>query len=93
MSKYQQDLKLLGHLFKDLRLKRGWTLEETEDHGWHDWKYLQKIENGQNITLSTFFKLCHLYGISSKGLLKNLESYFGLAAPFVGNSGKLPEAR
>lgn len=77
MSDKQQDLQRLGSLFRELRLKKGWTLEDTEDHGWHDWKYLQKIESGQNITILTLFKLCSLYGISAEKFLKHLKSVLG----------------
>lgn len=78
MSEDQQELQMLGALFKGLRLKKGWTLEETEDHGWHDWKYLQKIENGRNITMMTFFRLCELYGVKSDKVLKSFESVLKL---------------
>lgn len=64
----------LVNFFREIRQKKGWTLEDTEDHGWHDWKYLQKIESGQNITILTFFKLCDLYGIKSEILIKFLKS-------------------
>ena len=68
-----QELKKMGTLFRGLRLRKGWTLEETEEHGWHDWKYLQKIESGRNITMSTFFKLCELYGAQPEKILKALD--------------------
>ncbi len=64
----------MGTLFRGLRLRKGWTLEETEELGWHDWKYLQKIESGRNITMSTFFKLCELYGARPEKVLKALEA-------------------
>ncbi|MGE3610985.1 MAG: helix-turn-helix domain-containing protein [Bacteriovoracaceae bacterium] len=78
MSEDQQELQMLGSLFRGLRLKKGWTLEQTEEHGWHDWKYLQKIESGRNITMTTFFNLCKLYGVRPERLLKSLESVFKL---------------
>lgn len=78
MSEDQQELQWLGALFRKLRLKKGWTLEQTEEHGWHDWKYLQKIENGRNITIMTFFKLCELYGVKSDRILKSFETTFKL---------------
>lgn len=62
MAECQQDLKKMGTLFRGLRLRKGWTLEETEEHGWNDWKYLQKIESGRNITMSTFFKFASFMG-------------------------------
>jgi transcriptional regulator with XRE-family HTH domain len=74
MSDTQQELQRLGTLFRQLRLQKGWTLEQTEDHGRHDWKYLQKIESGRNITLMTFFKICELYGVKTERVLKSFES-------------------
>jgi hypothetical protein len=76
MSECQQELKKMGTLFRGLRLRKGWTLEETEEHGWHDWhdwKYLQKLESGRNITMSTFFKLGELYGARPEKILKALD--------------------
>lgn len=74
MGQRENELVKYGQLFREIRQKKGWTLEDTEDHGWHDWKYLQKIESGQNITILTFFKLCDLYGIKSEILIKFLKS-------------------
>lgn len=74
MGQRENELVKFGQLFREIRQKKGWTLEDTEDHGWHDWKYLQKIESGQNITILTFFKLCDLYGINSEILIKFLKS-------------------
>jgi transcriptional regulator with XRE-family HTH domain len=74
MGQRENELVRFGQLFREIRQKKGWTLEDTEDHGWHDWKYLQKIESGQNITILTFFKLCDLYGIKSEILIKFLKS-------------------
>jgi DUF971 family protein len=50
-----EKLQLVGARLRSLRMEKNWTLEDTEDHGWHDWKYLQKIESGRNITLATLF--------------------------------------
>lgn len=74
MGQRENELVKFGQLFREIRQKKGWTLEDTEDHGWYDWKYLQKIESGQNITILTFFKLCDLYGIKSEILIKFLKS-------------------
>jgi len=74
MDDQQRNAQRMGRLLRKLRQKKGWTLEETEDHGWHDWKYLQKIETGQNITVATLFKLFEIYGVRSERLIKHLES-------------------
>jgi len=65
-------LKSVGGRLRKIRMDKGWTLEETEDHGWHDWKYLQKIESGRNTTISTLIKLADLYSIKLFDLFKNL---------------------
>ncbi len=56
-------LKALGARLREIRLKKGWTLEETEEHGWPNWRHLQKIETGKNITVLTLNRLSKLYGI------------------------------
>ena len=52
--------------------KRGWTWEETEEHGWKSWRHLQRIEAGQNFTVHTLWKICRLYGIKVCELFKNM---------------------
>jgi len=74
MKKDEEMLNWVSQYLKNLRKAKGWTLEECEQHGWHDWKYLQKIENGQNITLLTFFKLCDLYGVDLRLALEKTSS-------------------
>jgi len=74
MKKDEEMLNWVSQYLKSLRKAKGWTLEECEQHGWHDWKYLQKIENGQNITLLTFFKLCELYGVDLRLALEKTSS-------------------
>ncbi|MGZ3803091.1 MAG: helix-turn-helix domain-containing protein [Pseudobdellovibrionaceae bacterium] len=57
-------LKDFGARVRQLRNERGWTLEETEDHGWISWRHLQQIESGQkNVTLETIIKLARLFKI------------------------------
>lgn len=62
-------LQGFGANIRSLRIKRGWTLEETEDHGWTSWRHLQKIESGKNITLKTVFKLADLFDVAPKDLM------------------------
>lgn len=66
---FQKELK---DRIRKLRVDRGWTLEETEEHGWKSWRHLQRIEAGQNITLHTLWKVCQLYGIKLSDLFKRL---------------------
>ncbi len=42
-------LKTLGLHLRKIRLEKGWTLEQTEEHGWPSWRHLQKIEAGKNV--------------------------------------------
>ena len=56
-------LKQLGAQIRLLRMKRGWSLEDAEEHGWKGWQHLQKIESGKNITVVTLRKVARLYQI------------------------------
>lgn len=51
-------------------MERGWTLEQTEEHGWSGWQHLQKIEAGKNITLVTLRRVAQLFKIDPSELLK-----------------------
>lgn len=55
-----------------LRVTQGWTLEETEEHGWKSWRHLQKIEAGKNITVVTLFSVAKLYKLHPSELLKEI---------------------
>lgn len=65
-------LKGVGAKIRALRLERGWTLEQTEEHGWNNWQHLQKIEAGKNITLVTLRRVGKLYKLDPSDLLKGL---------------------
>lgn len=62
-------LKKLGQRLREIRVSKGWTLEETEEHGWPSWRHLQKIESGKNITVATLWKLSQVYKITLSDLL------------------------
>lgn len=68
-SKCQKFLKSTGGRIRKLRLERGWTLEQTEEHGWTSWKHLQKIEGGKNITLATLWNVARLLKVEPGELL------------------------
>lgn len=68
--KYKKKLKAFGLRVREIREAKGWTLEDTEDHGWSNWQHLQKIESGKNVTLTTVFKVCQLFDIEPHELLK-----------------------
>lgn len=67
----QKALNKFGLILRQLREEKGWTLEETEEHGWKSWQHLQKIELGKkDITFSTLLKLSLLYRIELSDLFK-----------------------
>ena len=65
-------LKRLGLRLKAIRAAKGWTLEQTEDHGWTSWRHLQKAESGKNITIATLWKISKVYGVSVADITKGL---------------------
>ncbi len=65
-------LKRLGARIRKLRQARGWTLEDTEEHGWPDWTHMQQIETGKNMTVVTFRRVAKLYKISPSELWDDL---------------------
>lgn len=69
MGKRQLDarkvLKKVGLRIRELRNDRNWTLEQCEEHGWLNWRYLQEIESGKaNVTVQTLVNLCNLFGVT-----------------------------
>jgi transcriptional regulator with XRE-family HTH domain len=65
-------LKRLGLRLREIRQSKGWTLEDTEEHGYISWRHLQKIEAGKNFTMVTLFRLGRLYKIEMSELFKDL---------------------
>lgn len=61
LSSEDKYLKALGARLRAIRLEKGWTLEVAEEHGWPNWRHLQKIESGKNFTVTTLFKISKLY--------------------------------
>ena len=70
--KCKKSLQKVGGTVRKLRLERGWTLEETEQHGFPSWRHLQKIEAGKDITLATLFNVAKLLKVHPSELLKEL---------------------
>ena len=64
--------KALGLRVRELRLREGWTLEDAEEHGFKNWRHLQTIESGKNITVHTLVKLANLFHIQPSDLIKDL---------------------
>jgi len=65
-------LKSIGQRLKEIRLKKGLTLEDIEELGFPSWRHLQKLESGKNFTMVTLFRLCEAYDISPNEFFKNL---------------------
>lgn len=65
-------LKAVGARLRAIRLEKGWTLEEAEEHGWPNWRHLQKIESGKNFTILTMHKLSKLYKKSISEIMKEM---------------------
>ena len=72
LSSEDKFLKAVGAKLRSIRLDRGWTLEEAEEHGWPNWRHLQKIESGKNVTVLTLYKLSKLYKIKLTEILDAL---------------------
>ncbi len=69
-TKCKQFLKRVGFNIRKARMSRGWTLEDTEDHGWPSWQHLQKVESGKNITLATIWNVAQLLKVHPSELMK-----------------------
>ena len=69
-ERYKKKLKAFGLRVRQIREDKGWTLEETEAHGWLNWQHLQKIESGKNVTLATVFKICDVFDVEVKDLFR-----------------------
>lgn len=66
-------LKKLGLRAREVRESKGWTLEETESHGWLNWRHLQQIESGKNITIVSLRRVARIYKMTLEELLSSLE--------------------
>ena len=72
LSSEEKFLKAIGERLRSIRLEKGWTLEQAEEHGWPNWRHLQKIESGKNFTLLTLRNLSKLYKKSVSEILADL---------------------
>jgi hypothetical protein len=64
--------KALGLKIRELRNNKNWTLEECEEHGWLNWRHLQSIEAGKNITIYTLINLSNLFGVHPSVLFEDI---------------------
>lgn len=69
----QKFLKKLGKRLRELRKQKGWTLEETEEHGWPNWRHLQKMEAGKNVTVISLLRVSIMYKVDICALFQNRE--------------------
>ncbi len=65
-------LKKLGQRLREIRTSKGWTLEQAEEYGWPNWRHLQKIETGKNVTILTLKRLCDLYKVDAHAVLADI---------------------
>ena len=65
-------LSKLGKRLREIRIEKGWTLEDTEEHGWPNWRHLQKIETGKNLTITTLKKLSEMYRVPLVDIFEGL---------------------
>jgi transcriptional regulator with XRE-family HTH domain len=63
-------LRKLGARLRQIREEKGWTLEDTEDHGYSSWRHLQRIETGnKNVTILSLWRLASVYGTTLEEML------------------------
>lgn len=63
-------LKGAGLAIRNIRERKGLTLEETEAAGYPSWRHLQKVESGQPFTMTTLFRIAKALGVKPSELLK-----------------------
>ncbi len=63
--------KEIGLRVRKIRYQKGWTLEECEEYGGMNWRQLQAIESGANITIATLVKLSNLFGVHPIAFLED----------------------
>lgn len=69
----EQFFKRFGQVVRDLRQKRGWTLEDMVDHDFSA-QHFQKIEKGKKeITLFTAQRIANAFGASLSKLLIQMD--------------------
>lgn len=72
----------IGIIFRKLRIEKGYKSAEqfsfdNELNRTAYWRW----ENGENMTLSSFLKLCSIHNISPKEIFEKVELKFGLFCP------------
>lgn len=72
MKNDKENLKRIGQRLREIRLKRGLTLEQVEERGFPSWRHLQKLEAGKNFTMVTLAKLGEAYGMNLSEILKGV---------------------
>lgn len=64
--------KNLGLRIRQIRERRGWTLEYCEERGWPNWTHLQRIEAGKPITIQTLVRIANLFGVHPSEILSGI---------------------
>lgn len=70
----KQRLIKLGKVVREIRQKKGLTLEQVEEAGYPSWKHLQAVESGRkNLTITSLYRLAKALSISPADLISELE--------------------
>lgn len=72
IANYSSFLLEFGQRLRDIREKKGLTLEQVEELGFITWRHLQRIEKGKNVNLTTVKKISEMYEIPLQKLLRGL---------------------
>jgi hypothetical protein len=72
---HEKQLKQVGTVLKELRLKKGYSSAENFSYDFelnrsNYWRW----ENGRNITLKNIFKICEIHQISVKDFFELIEA-------------------
>jgi len=72
---HEKQLKEVGLILRELRLKKGYTSAETFsfDHELNRTNYW-RWENGQNITLKNIFRICEIHQIRTSDFFELIEN-------------------
>lgn len=72
-AKGRKKLEKFGRMLRKIREDRGWTLEDVEEHGFKNWRVLQRLESGKhNVSLLMLVELGRLYRMHPSEILTAL---------------------
>ena len=64
-----------GERVRNIRNKKGWTLEQCEERGYPSWKHLGDIETGKKVNMNfiTMLRIANLFGMKPYELIKGIK--------------------